>query len=165
MKAIKSSHGKPINAYAPSRHKPNVIIVTTTHFSSDMARLTIKHLILCASLSASIITFQENGYDAAVVVVGRSYDIPASETSNIDTTILENGNVMDPKKIQIGNLIDPNIILIRNVIHPKIILIGNLIGPTIHRFGNLMDPKIIQIENSVDFITIQIGNLVDPSIT
>ena len=58
-KAIKTSQGKPINAYAPSRHKPNVIIVATTNFSIDIARLTIKHLILRASLEDCRITFEK----------------------------------------------------------------------------------------------------------
>ena len=59
VKAIKTSQGKPINAYAPSRHKPNVIIVATTNFSIDIARLTIKHLILRASLEDCRITFEK----------------------------------------------------------------------------------------------------------
>ena len=59
MKAIKTSQGKPINAYAPSRHKPNVIMVATTNFSIDIARLTIKRLILRASLEDCRITFEK----------------------------------------------------------------------------------------------------------
>ena len=86
VKAIKTSHGKPINAYAPSRHKQKVKIVATTHLSSDMARLTIKQLILRASLGASRITLRINGYEAAVVVVGRLSQIGSSLYPKIAAT-------------------------------------------------------------------------------